>query len=96
MCVCARFPPEVCYSWPSQCWAGCHPTWLYTAPGSERKEIVVRFENGEPLELTTEGHTNPQQQELGLNEIQQEPSIWRFQPISDGPGGQKQEEKRRC
>lgn len=58
------------------------------------KQIVVRLENWEPLQLTEEGHTNPQQQKLGLDEIQQEPGVWRFQPISNGPGGQKQEERR--
>lgn len=55
---------------------------------AERQEIMERLENGETLQRTREGHTNPQQQELGLDEIQQEPSIWRLQPISDGPGGQ--------
>lgn len=33
--------------------------------------------------------THPQQQKLWLDEIQQEPSVWRFQPISNRPGAEK-------
>lgn len=40
--------------------------------------------------------TNPQQQKLWLNEVQQKPSIWRFQPISNRPKGQNRDEKREC
>lgn len=39
-------------------------------------------------------HTNPQQQKLGLNEVQQKPSIWRFQPISNRPKGKNRDEKK--
>lgn len=71
--------------------------------GKKKRSKYIRFRRGGKniislMSRETESwrHTNPQEQKLWFNEVQQKPSVWRFQPISNRPNGQNGDEKREC